>query len=87
MDFSGGTVNKNLHVSAGDMGSIPGLGRFHMPQSNKTPVPQLRSLYSRACEPQLLSLRAASTEDRAPGACAPQQRSHHSEKPEHNSEA
>ena len=26
MDFSGGTVDKNLPVNAGDMGSIPGLG-------------------------------------------------------------
>ena len=32
-DFPGGTVDKNLPASAGDMGSIPGLGRFHMPQS------------------------------------------------------
>ena len=26
MDFSAGTVDKNLPVNAGDMGSIPGLG-------------------------------------------------------------
>ena len=25
---------KNLPVNAGDTGSIPGPGRFHMPQSN-----------------------------------------------------
>ena len=30
-DFLGGTAGKNLPASAGDMGSIPGLGRFHMP--------------------------------------------------------
>ena len=33
-DFSGGTVDKNPLANAGDMGLIPGLGRFHMPQSN-----------------------------------------------------
>ena len=33
-DFSGGTVGKNPPANAGDMGSIPGLGRFHMPQGN-----------------------------------------------------
>ena len=34
MDFSGGAVVKTLPANAGDMGSIPGLGRSHMPQSN-----------------------------------------------------
>ena len=29
-----GSVVKNLRTSAGDTGSIPGLGRSHMPQSN-----------------------------------------------------
>ena len=33
-DFPGGTVVKNLPASAGDRGSIPGLGRSHMPRSN-----------------------------------------------------
>ena len=33
-DFPGGTVNKNPPDNAGDMGSVPGLGRFHTPQSN-----------------------------------------------------
>ena len=33
-DFSGGAVDKNFPANAGDSGSIPGLGRFHMPQSN-----------------------------------------------------
>ena len=33
-DFPGGAVVKNPPASAGDMGSIPGLGRSHMPQSN-----------------------------------------------------
>ena len=34
MDFPGGAVDKNLPSNARDMGSIPGPGRFHMPQSN-----------------------------------------------------
>ena len=33
-DFSDGVVDKNPSVNAADMGSIPGPGRFHMPQSN-----------------------------------------------------
>ena len=31
-DSPGGAVDRNLPASAGDMGSIPGPGRFHMPQ-------------------------------------------------------
>ena len=38
---------ENLPANAGDMGSSPGLGRSHMPQSNWAREPQL----------QLLSLR------------------------------
>ena len=45
---------KNLPDNAGDMGSIPGLGRFHMLQDNQAPVPQLLSQCSKAHEPQLL---------------------------------
>ena len=33
-DFPGGAVVKNPPANAGDMGSIPGPGRFHMPRSN-----------------------------------------------------
>ena len=33
-DFPGGTVVKNPLANAGDTGSIPGLGRSHMPRSN-----------------------------------------------------
>ena len=33
-EFPGGLVVKNLPASAGDMDSIPGLGRPHMPQGN-----------------------------------------------------
>ena len=34
LDFPGGPVVKNLPANAGDMGSVPGLGRSHMPQGN-----------------------------------------------------
>ena len=60
-DFPGGTVVENPLANAGDMGSSPGPGRTHMPQSN----------YAR--EPQLLKLRATTTEAREPRARAPQQ--------------
>ena len=33
-NFPGGPVVKNLPAKAGDVGSIPGLGRCHMPRSN-----------------------------------------------------
>ena len=33
-DLSGGTVDKNLPATAGDMGLIPAPGRSHMPRSN-----------------------------------------------------
>ena len=33
-DFPGGPVVKNRPADAGDTGSIPGLGGFHMPQDN-----------------------------------------------------
>ena len=33
-DFPGGTVVKNPHANAGDMGSSPGPGRSHMPWSS-----------------------------------------------------
>ena len=33
-DFPGGPVVKNLPANAGDMGSIPGPGRSHVPPSN-----------------------------------------------------
>ena len=34
MDFPGGSVDKKPPVNAGDMGSISGLGRSHLPQGN-----------------------------------------------------
>ena len=42
--FPGGAVVENLPANAGDMGSIPGLGRSHMPRSNEAREPQLLSL-------------------------------------------
>ena len=36
---------ENLPANAGDTGSSPGLGRSHMPQSNKAREPQLLSLH------------------------------------------
>ena len=73
-DFPGGAVVKNLPANAGDTGLSPGPGKSHMPWSNEARAPQLLSLHSRACEPQLLSPCAATTEARAPRACAPQEK-------------
>ena len=42
--FPGGAVDKNLPANAGDTSSVSGLGRFHLPLSNKVHVPQLLSL-------------------------------------------
>ena len=33
-DFPGGPLVKTPPANAGDMGSIPGAGRFHMPWGN-----------------------------------------------------
>ena len=52
LGLPGGSVAENLPVSAGDTGLISGLGRFHMPCGNQAHVPQLLSLFSRACAPQ-----------------------------------
>ena len=50
MDFPGGAVVKNLPANAGDTGSSPGLGRSHMPQSNKPATTEAH--VPRACAPQ-----------------------------------
>ena len=42
--FPGGAVVESLPANAGDMGSSPGLGRSHMPQSGWAREPQLLSL-------------------------------------------
>ena len=56
-------MDENPPASAGDLGSIPGLGRFHMPWSNKAQVPELLSLSSSALELQLTSPHAATAEE------------------------
>ena len=63
-------MDKNLLANAGDMSSLPDLGRLHMSLSNLAPVPQLLNPCPRAHEPQLLSLQASTTEVRVPSACA-----------------
>ena len=42
-DLPGGTMGGSLPASAGDTGSIPGPGGFHVPQGNRAGVPQLLS--------------------------------------------
>ena len=64
LDFPGITVDKNLPANAEDLSSIPGQGRFPILWSNQAHVQVM---------PQLLSLRAATTEARAPTVSAPQQ--------------
>ena len=93
-DFPGGEVVKNPPASVGDMGSIPGLGGSHMPQSTWAHAPQLLSLHSRAHVPQLLSPCATTTEARVPQLPKParlepmlhNKRSHHNKKPVHCNE-
>ena len=51
--ISGGLVVNNPPASAGDMGLIPGLGRFRMPQSKYAQLPHLLNpTHSRVCAPQ-----------------------------------
>ena len=42
--FPGGAVVENLPANAGDTGSSPGLGRFHVPRSSWARKPQLLSM-------------------------------------------
>ena len=42
-DFPGGTVDTNLPDTAGDTGSIPGLGSIHIPWSIQAHAPRLLS--------------------------------------------
>ena len=46
--FPGGPGVKNQPANAGDMGSIPGLRRWHRPRSHEANVPQLLSPCCRA---------------------------------------
>ena len=51
-DVSSGPVVKNPPANAGDMDSIPGLRRFHIPQGNEAHMPQLlKPEHSRAHAP------------------------------------
>ena len=43
---------KNSPANVGDMGSIAGLGRFHIPQSSEAQAPQPLSKCPRDCAPQ-----------------------------------
>ena len=53
MGVPGGPVVKNLSCHARDTGLIPGLGRSHVPQSNKAHAPQLQKpVHTRARAPQ-----------------------------------
>ena len=60
LDFPGGTVVKNSPANAGDMGLIPGLGRFHTRQNNSAQVPKLLSAC--ALEPVLCNKRSRCNE-------------------------
>ena len=50
--FPGGSVVKNPPANAGELDSIPGPGRSHVPRSTHACVRQLLSLCSRAWETQ-----------------------------------
>ena len=52
--FPCGSVVKNPRANTGEMGSIFGPRRSHMPQNNEAHAPQLLSLCSRVHMPQLL---------------------------------
>ena len=58
LGFPSGSVVKNPPPTAGDTGSILGLGRSHELWCNEAPVPQLLCPSSRAQKPQLPSLWA-----------------------------
>ena len=47
-DFPGGPVVKHLPATAGETGSISGLGRLYMLQGTQAHLPQLLSAHSRA---------------------------------------
>ena len=66
-------MDKNALTSAGDLGSIPGLGRSHLPQSNQAHAHQLLGPHARAYEPQLLSTCAVPAEAYVHRSCVPQQ--------------
>ena len=81
-DFPGGSVVKNPSASAGNTGSIPDPGRFHMLQSNWAHVPQPLSLYSGACNSWAHVLQL--WQPARPRALLCIKRSHRIEKPTHH---
>ena len=83
-NFPGGTVVESPPANAGDTRLRPGPGRSHMLRSNYAHAPQLLSLCSRACKPQLLSPSATTTEARVPRARARQRRGYRNEKLAHH---
>lgn len=55
VDFLSSTVDRNLPATAGDMGLIPRLGRFHMSQATK---PKSRNFESAHLQPVLHNKRS-----------------------------
>ena len=72
VDFPGGPAVKNPPAYEGDMGLIPGPGRFYVLWGNWAQVPQL------------LSPSAATTEANMPWSPCSAMRSHHNRKPENH---
>ena len=58
---------KNLPANAGDMGSIPGLGRFHVSRGNQAHMSPLLSPCPRTCAPQQekLPVKLTTTREKA----------------------
>ena len=85
-DFPGGAVVKNPPAKAGDKGSIPGLGRSHMPRSNK---PVCHNYWACTLEPASYNNWAHVLQLLKPACLEPvlyNKRSHRNEKPAHRNE-
>ena len=63
-DFPSGPVDKNLSANAGDMSSIPGPGRFHMPWDNYWACARATTTDSHALESVLPKKRRQNTTTR-----------------------
>ena len=59
-NFPGGTLDGNPPANAGDMGLIPGPGRFHMAWATKAHVPQLLSPCAGTTEAWKLPIKVSS---------------------------
>ena len=68
-DFLVGAVDRNLPANAGDTGSFPGPGRFHMAWDNQAHTAWLLSPHSKGPQATVLSPHTASTSLHA--ACCP----------------